>query len=205
MSLLNELVIATGNPSKKDRYAKLFSQFVPKVLGLSDFSFSERANEVGTTAEENALLKARFYQEKTSLPVFAEDESLFVDFLPENEQPGVFVRRINGKTNATDEELIRYWEDKLVGVPDEQRFGRWHTAFALALPTGEVRIEAIEYPIKFFSPTSSIRLLGWPMSSLEGPVRFNKPHSELTAEERRITDEESDVTISRMLALLFKG
>lgn len=205
MNKIETLVIATGNPSKKKRYAKYFETYVPKVIGLADLGFSEKPTETGATAEENAGIKAKFYFEKLHLPVFSEDESLFVDFLPKDQQPGVHVRRINGKDDATDEELIAYWEEKLKGIPESDRLGRWHIALALSLPNGSIHIESLEYPIKFFTPTSKIRLPGWPMSSLEGPLRFNKPHSELTAEELESLEEEDTLKTSKQISNLLKS
>ena len=62
---------------------------------------------------------------------------------------------------------------------------------------------ALDHPIVFFSPSSRIRLSGWPMSSLQGPIAFGKPDSELTGEERRQKDERADREIVRILKDLF--
>ena len=91
MVTMEKLVIATGNPGKKERYGKLLAGVVGEVLGLSDFAFKTKPAETGATAEENARIKALFYLKKTKLPVFAEDESLFVDFLSADNQPGACV------------------------------------------------------------------------------------------------------------------
>ena len=70
---------------------------VKQIVGLDEFEMKEKPGEAGETAEENAEIKAKFYIRRTGLPVLSEDESLFVDFLSADKQPGVHVRRINKK------------------------------------------------------------------------------------------------------------
>ena len=121
--------------------------------------------------------------------VFSEDEALYVDFLSEEKQPGPHVRRINGIDEADDDQLLAYWEDIISEVPTDERTGRWHIAYCLALPTGQTATSGVDHPILFFSPPSETRIPGWPMSSIEGSVRFGKPNSEYTEEERTLSKE----------------
>ena len=65
-------------------------------------------NENGKTPLENAEIKARAYYEAFHLPVFSCDSGLYFDELSEDEQPGVFVRRVNGK-ELTDQEMTEYY------------------------------------------------------------------------------------------------
>ncbi len=201
-SRFNSIVIATQNPGKVGRYARLLSNYVTEVIGLRDLGITNKPDETGETAEENARLKARFYAKKSGQLVFSEDESLFVDFLPECSQPGVHVRRINGREEATDEELITHWENILNDIPPEERIGHWHIAYCIAHPDGAEKIVSLDHPIRFYQPVSSIRIPGWPMSSIEGPADFNKPHSEMTDEEKNIVDERSNKAIKEIVQQL---
>ncbi len=185
MKTTEKIVIASRNPAKKQRFAGIFSGRIGQVLGLDDFNIVEKPQEAGATAEENAQIKAGFYSEKLGLPVFSEDEALYVDFLPPDEQPGVFVRRIEGKEEADDEKLLNYWEKIIAIAPLEKRTGKWHIAYCLAFPDGQFKTAALDAPIMFFLPPSKTRVPGWPLSSLQGPVRFKKPDSELTDSERK--------------------
>jgi len=56
----------------------------------------------------------------------------------------------------------------------------------------------------FFSPSSEVKLPHWPMSSLQGPVMFGKPDSELTEEERKQKDQRADRLIEEKLLELFR-
>lgn len=64
--------------------------------------------ETGKTPLENAEIKARAYFEAFHMPVFSCDSGLYFDELTEEEQPGVYVRRVNGK-ELTDEEMTEYY------------------------------------------------------------------------------------------------
>lgn len=183
-----KLVIGTRNISKKKRYSDWFRGIVQEVISLNDVNVVETPSETGETAEENARIKARFYSLQAKLPCFCEDVALYVDFLSENNQPGTYVRRIDGKEEVSDEDLLVYWEGIISNIPEDKRTGRWHTAYSVARGNGEVKTISMDYPIMFFSPSSEIKLPGWPMSSLQGPVKFGKPHCELTDKENEIID-----------------
>jgi len=185
MRNLEKIVIATRNPAKKERFRELFVGIIKDVFSLDDFNITEKPQECGMTAEENAEIKAKFYSQKLNLPVLSEDEALYVDFLPPEKQPGVFVRRIEGKDEVNDETLLHHWERIIAKVPTDKRTGRWHVAYSLAFPNSSIKTVTLDHEILFFSPTSKVILPGWPMSSLEGPVQFRKPHSELTDFERK--------------------
>lgn len=202
--LFKELVIGSKNPAKVERFQKLLKHLAEKIYGLSDFNISVKPEETGNTSEENAEIKAKYYSKLTNLPVFTEDESLFVDFLSEDKQPGVNVRRIDGKEEATDEELITYWENILKNVPEGKRKGHWHISYCLGMPDGKVFTISKDYPLLFFYPSSKIKIPGWPMSSLEGPENFKKPHSELTEEEVDIHRIETDNEILSFFEKAFK-
>lgn len=109
-----------------------------------------------------------------------------VDFLPANLQPGVHVRRINGIDEVDDNKLLEYWENIIAHVPEDERTGRWHIAYSLAIPNEKIRTVSRNHEVRFFSPSSKIRIPGWPMSSLEGSVRFGKPSSEQTPEGKML-------------------
>lgn len=205
MQKYKKIVVATRNPAKKERYARLLSAIAETVLDLNDLGVQERPSEYGESAEENAEIKAEFYARITGFPAFSEDEALYVDFLPKEQQPGVHVRRINGIDEVDDNQLVAKWEEMISKNLENKLSGKWHIAYCLATPDGEVKTTALDHPILFFSQTSKIRIPGWPMSSLEGPIKFGKPHSELTNSERRQLDQENDtLTLEKLKELLAK-
>ena len=58
-----------------------------------------------TIEERNALIKAKECYKITNLPSIGMDDSLYLEGVPDNLQPGLFVRRVNGKT-LSDEEML---------------------------------------------------------------------------------------------------
>lgn len=100
---MKELLFATGNKSKSKRFTKGLLEHDIKVLTLEDVPINIEVEENGNTAIENALIKARSYAKETNLPVFAMDDTLYFDNVPKDKQPGLFVRRVNGK-KLNDEE-----------------------------------------------------------------------------------------------------
>jgi len=204
VSKIEKIVIATKNPAKKKRYAPLLAKYAKYVLDLTSFKIDSSPSEDGVTAEENARIKALFYARKTKTPAFSIDEALLVDFLPESLQPGVFVRRINGKDGTSDETLLEYWKEIISKVDKAKRTGHWHIAYCIAYPTGISKTVAVDTPIMFFFPPSKTIIPGWPMSSLQGPIKFKKPHSELSEEEREDHDKEANTKIESILKNMFE-
>lgn len=191
MQKIEIIVIASRNPAKVGYYKSIFSKVAEEVLGLTDLGIEGKPAETGDTAEENAEIKAKYYAQKTGKPVFCEDEALYVDFLPPDKQPGTKVRRINGIDEVDDNKLLAYWENILSQTPKDKRTGYWHIAYCLTFPNGRTKVNSIDHPVQFFYPSSKVRIPGWPMSSLEGSVRFGKPSSEKTEEEVRLSKEET--------------
>lgn len=64
--------------------------------------------ETGNTPLENARMKAWAYYEALKIPVFSCDTGLYLEGIPEELQPGIHVRNINGRC-LTDEEMTEYY------------------------------------------------------------------------------------------------
>jgi len=202
MEKLEKIVVATRNTAKKERFRRFLNKIAEEVLSLDDFDFAGKPNESGETAEENAKIKALFYAKNLSIPVFSEDESLFVDFLPENQQPGTHVRRVNGK-ELNDKELLAYWASITTNVPKDKMTGRWHIAYCFATPQLKTVLTSIDHPIIFFHTSSDMVPSGWPMNSIQGPAKFGKPESELTPEELKRHGQEAEIILTQRLRELF--
>ncbi len=83
-------------------------------LGIELISLNDLEREIpfiieaGKTPLENAEIKATAYYEAFQMPVFSCDSGLYFDELTEEEQPGIHVRRRNGR-ELTDDEMIQYY------------------------------------------------------------------------------------------------
>lgn len=107
---MKQVLFATGNVAKVKRFKdKLLAKGI-ELLSLKDLNLTLDVLENGTSAIENALIKARACQKMVDMPVMAMDDSLYLEGIPANLQPGLFFRRVNGKS-LTDEEMIGYYSN----------------------------------------------------------------------------------------------
>ena len=123
---------------------------------------------------------------------------LLVDFLPPGAQPGVLGRRPNGEADDLDDDaLLAYWVQLVEAVPEERRTGRWHVAYCLADRGSVIDTLALDYEVRFFLPPSTVRIAGWPLSSIQGRASLSaKPLA------RRLKQSCSSTTRGRVRLLL---
>ena len=92
-----KLLVATTNKGKLAEIHHFFDDLPVEILTLGDLAQNITApEETGDTIQENAMLKARYYAEKTGFLTLADDSGLFVDAL--DGWPGVKSARV-GETN----------------------------------------------------------------------------------------------------------
>lgn len=103
-----ELFYATGNQSKIYNMRRRLAGENVSIITPSEISIKIEVDEDGKTPIENALKKARSYYAKVQMPIIAGDSGLYIDHVQEQDQPGLFVRRVNGQT-LSDDEMITYY------------------------------------------------------------------------------------------------
>ena len=112
---MKKVLFATGNDSKAKRFKDGLLRNGIEIITIKDIDEDIEVLEDGKDAIENALIKARAYAKVLDIPVFAMDDSLYIDNIPDDKQPGLYVRRVNGK-RLSDEEWSKndfYIVDKL--------------------------------------------------------------------------------------------
>ena len=105
-----QLLYATGNESKICNMRYRLTGYDVEIITPKDLGIHIDVDESGSTPIENARLKAMAYYEKTGLPTLAADSGLYVDDIPADAQPGLFVRRVKGKT-LSEEEMIEHYSN----------------------------------------------------------------------------------------------
>jgi len=110
-----KILIGTTNPSKVIRFKDFLSGCDVEFLTLRDLNIHCEPEEQGSTPEENAAIKARFYGQYFDA-VICNDSGLYFDSLPleDPRQPGLNIRTPGGGRRLDDEEMIRYYSE-LVG------------------------------------------------------------------------------------------
>ena len=92
-------MIATTNPGKLREIADILEGVPVELVALNDRSPIAEPEETGTTFEENARLKARYYSKATGLLSVADDSGLEIDAL--DKAPGVHSARWYGTDYPT--------------------------------------------------------------------------------------------------------
>lgn len=139
-----KLLFATGNQFKKElmierlKELKEIEVVIPKDLGVSI-----DVVEDGVTPEENACKKAKAYYDVLKMPTIAEDSGLYVDKFSDEEQPGLFVKRVNGREDLSDDEIRDHYI-KLLNKYGGESLACYHTGVCLIDSDGNIYTDTIE-------------------------------------------------------------
>lgn len=119
---MKELLIATKNPGKYSEIMEVLGGLPFEFAFLGDLGVDdEDFAEDGVTFKENAWKKASYFAGKTGMLTLAEDSGILVNAL--EGELGVKTRRWGAGENASDEEWIRYFLERMDGMEDrEARF-----------------------------------------------------------------------------------
>ena len=183
---MKEILFATGNTSKIARFKEKLLEKGIVIKSLKDIGISSEVEENGKTAIENATIKAKAYYEATGLPTMAMDDTMYIDDIPEDKQPGVYVRRVNGK-RLNDEEMIEHYTN-LVNIYGKN--GKLNTKWILGMviiKDGKIStytdVTSEYYLVD--TPAKDIRE-GYPLSSILFNKKAKKYDIYLTEEDKKI-------------------
>ncbi len=126
---MQKILIATTNQGKFKEIKHFLGDLPFEFVSLSDLDdIPEEPVEDKPDIEGNAILKARYYGEKTGLMSLADDGGLFVDAL--DSWPGVISARISDTVDGRSQQIL----DKLEGVEKEKRGANFKACLALYDP-----------------------------------------------------------------------
>ena len=178
-----KLLYGTGNPAKFSAMEERLKGLELELISLKDLKEERGAvipqvPEKGNTPLENARQKAKAYYEAFHMPVFSCDSGLYFEDVPEEVQPGVHVRNVNGKC-LSDEQMIEYYG----GLARQYGHGRLTANYrnAICLVLDETHIyEAMEPSMesgRFILtdvPHGEIREEGFPLDSMSLEIETNQ-------------------------------
>ena len=191
---VKSVLFATGNESKSKRFSIGLLKKDIIVLTLKDIDLDIDVEENGKTAIENAMIKAKAYADKIDIPVFAMDDTLYFDDVPEEKQPGLFVRRVNGK-RLNDEEMIEHYSGlaKEYGK-DGKLTCRWIYGMALINNGKEATYTWSKEDFYIVEKRSDKVDPGYPLNSISINKKVNKYFTDITPEDKKLlAEDESDV------------
>ena len=187
-----KVLFATTNPAKIKRYASKLEEAGIDVITLKDINLKLDVKETGKNAIENAYIKAKTYYEATKIPTIGMDNNLFFEDFPDEKQPGVFVRRVNGKS-LSDEEMIEYYTG-LVKEYGGKLNAKW--VYGMVIYNGEKEYEYkwSKNNFYFVDVPCKERTKGYPLDSISIMPEYNKYLVQLTPEEKnKNINNENDV------------
>ncbi len=191
---MKKILFATGNETKAKRFSKGLQEKGIEVITLKDINKEIDVEENGKNAIENALIKAKAYSKITDMPVFAMDDNLYLENVPEDKQPGMYVRRGNGK-RLNDEEMINHYIGlvKEYGT-DGKLTCRWVYGMALINNGKENTYTWNKEDIYMVEKRTDKINPGYPLNSISVNKKLNKYFTDITEEDKvLIKQDESDV------------
>lgn len=175
-----EIVIATTNDGKKKELLSFFDS-IPNItwLSLADFDPIEEPEETGSTFEENALQKAKYYANALQKPVFGEDSGFIL-----NEHPDMFGLNTKRQFDSKDDtdwlgQFLEFME------PADDRTATFYSALAFFDPANDSQktvLGSTSGEIEEFPQTPLEK--GIPVSAVFTPDGFDDVYSAMKNEQK---------------------
>ena len=159
-----KVLIATKNKGKIEKYSSMLKDLNIDFLTLDNVDLDIEIEENGKNTTENAIIKAKAYYNEVKIPVLTDDSGLIIDKLPKEKQPGIFVRRHNGR-DLLDEEIIQLYSKEIEKVGGEST-GAFVISIAIIDEEGNIHTKETKHRRLFVSKPDTNRIPGYPLSSL---------------------------------------
>lgn len=191
------LFYATNNKSKLHNMIYRLRNYPIRVLCPDDVDIHVEVEENGSTAVENALLKARAYAQVVKMPVIAGDSGLSIQGLPDDKQPGLYVRRVNGKV-LSDDEMIAYYAGLAEGA-DTECIAIYDTGIAMITAHGEFTTVYHDAQLKLAAtPNTNRNHNGNPLDVIT-QVEDGRYFNDLTDAERAALTADEEVRFAEFI------
>lgn len=178
-----KLLYATNNNSKVYNMRRRLKNIPIEIIIPKELGIQVDVIEDGKTTVENAIKKAQAYYEETKIPTIAGDSGLFIDGIPSDKQPGLFVRRVNGKV-LSDDEMIEYYT-KLIESIGGRSTGYYITGLALITEQGLFTTEISEDKFILSSTISNNNHRGNPLDVMTIDPVSQKFYTDMADEDFR--------------------
>ena len=200
---MKKILFATNNQSKINRFKDGLIKRNIELISLADLNLNIDVEENGKDAIENALIKARAYKDIVNMPVLAMDDNLFLEGVPDAEQPGTNVRRVQGK-RLTDEEMLQHYISLVnrFGI-DGKITARWIYGIAI-INDKEYTYTWSKSDFYLVNMPTVKRNVGYPLNSISINKKLNKYFTDMT-EEDKLQSEEDESEIIDFIANSLEG
>ncbi len=176
------LLLGTTNHRKIREWRHILGRVAVELVDPHQLGLAVDAAETGDTPEENARIKSIAYFDASAIPAFSLDAALRIEGLPDDQQPGVHVRRIGGGASATDARMVRHYGALLRGLGGDAT-GVWTFGVALACDREHVHTQRLTFRTTLVARPSPVLDPGAPLNSLQFDTSTGKYFSEMTPTE----------------------
>ena len=190
---MKQILFATGNESKSKRFSKGLYEKGIEILSLKDVNIELDIEENGDSAIDNALIKAKACYNKTKIPSMGMDDTLFMEGVPLDKQPGLYVRRVNGKS-LTDEEMIEYYTNLVKEYGKNGKINcKWIYGLAVINENGE-EFTYTWCKDNFYMVSSKSDVLnpGYPLNSISKYKNLDKYFTDITDDDMNLINVSED-------------
>jgi len=181
---MNRLYLGTKNPAKLQILTEVL-QSLP--LDLAFLPLGEKipdCAESGKNAEENAMLKAKFYYSYLQAPVLALDGELFIDHLSANDQPGLYIRRfLKDGIERSDGDILAYFVRALSQLGGRSP-GTWTVGMAMAISQDLIVSSSYEFRVIFTNNPAQNYEAGAPLNCIMRDPKTNRYLNEIPYRDR---------------------
>lgn len=122
------------------------------------------------------------------------DDNLYIDKIPDDKQPGMYVRRVNGK-RLSDDEMIEYYSNLAHEYGDDGRLScKW--IYGIAVINDGVEYEYTWSNSDFYMIDKASDKIdpGYPLNSISINKKLNKYFTDMTLEDKKsVKEDESHV------------
>ena len=172
---MKKIVFATNNQHKLHEVKAVLGNEI-EIISLEQLNCHEDIPETGNTLEANALIKAKYINDKFGLDCMADDTGLEVDAL--GGEPGVYSARYAGEEQNSKRNL----EKLLYNLKDSNnRIAHFRTVIALI---DSNKIHYFEGAIKGEIIREARGKTGFGYDPVFVPSGYNKTFAELGSEEK---------------------
>jgi XTP/dITP diphosphohydrolase len=182
---MKKLLYGTTNPAKLKFMREMLQGLGLQIIGLKDIDIEiEAVDEIGNNPLENAKIKALAYYKSTNMAVFSCDTGLYIEGISNDKQPGVHVRRVDGK-ELSDEEMIKYYTE-LAKQHGGTVKAKYKNAIVLILDDNRIfEYDGEDISYSEFLLTSEVhpnRTKGFPLDSISLEIKTKQYFMDIEAE-----------------------
>ncbi|MCS6905802.1 MAG: RdgB/HAM1 family non-canonical purine NTP pyrophosphatase [Bacteroidia bacterium] len=189
-NLFSQILLGTYNSSKiLELQKRLVTAGINHIefLTLHDFPQIPIAPEHGNTLEENALVKALYYFQKTQIPTLSDDTGLFIEAL--HGAPGIHSAYYAGFPASAQKNIQKVLKE-LEGISSRSAY--FETAIAFVYPVeGQIQKRVYKGRLQGMITQAPCGQYGFGYDPIFQPINESRTLAEMSLQEKNLISHRS--------------